>query len=56
MGQDKQGPEICVKGVGFHPGGGKEPLKWRVQASNLHFRKVNQAAVEKLIVWSAKRR
>ena len=50
VGRDKQGLEIYVKGVGFHPGGGKEPLKWGVQPFSLHFRKLNQAAVEKLIV------
>ena len=26
VGQDKQGPEIYAEGVGFHPGGSKEPL------------------------------
>lgn len=32
VGQDKQGPEIYAEGVGFHPGGSKEPLTWGVQA------------------------
>ena len=26
VGQDKQGSEIYAEGVGFHPGGSKEPL------------------------------
>lgn len=45
VGQDIQGSEVYVKGVGLDPGGCREPLKWGVQSSNLRFRKVTRAAV-----------